>query len=326
MIKLNKKLLSEGVESVISSGDTTKTDETKVFYKSILSNVQDKEVELDKYYYEFRYDEIIQMLKDWEITTVQSIKTVNTILNAYLQFYIDEGKIDIKYSTFMKTDDLMGALYSEHEEMYFTNDREFEMFIKSFCQNSQDLVIFSMLFEGINGIRSQEMRQLRIEDINFETNKIKLKQDNKDGLEEVRYIRGSSLLIESLHEAIEGTLYYKNNGQASIDNKTEYFEIESNGYILRNSGRATCSEVGQHIIQQRVKKLSNLYGKSKLSPRNIMISGMMLKLKKIESINGEVTNDDIKKIHTQYNFNPDTWFSTKKTWLSVEGSFTVTNS
>lgn len=312
----------EAIESVLSSGN--KAEETKVFYREVLNSVQEKETELNKYYYQFNYNEILQMVKDWKITTIHSIKTINTILNNYLEYYVGKGKIKQRHALFIQLDSLQDCLIEDVESMYFTSEQEYKMFVNNFCYNSQDSVIFSLLLEGIRGLEHQEIRNLKEEDVDFLNNTLTLRQHDKDGYQHTRTIKGSSILMENIHDAIYDDTYFKGNGLASIDVAVETLHIARNGFVVRNVGRLDYEPIGLHIIVQRVKRLSKAYNKSKLNPKNIFQSGMILKLKRIEFENGELTNDDFKNIHKMYNLSSNTWYSTKKLYLSVKDKFSVT--
>lgn len=325
MTNLNKKTIDASVQQraidKVSNGELQ--ENSKVFYNKILKMVQKRENEIGKYYYQFNYNEVMQMLKEWEITTVGSIKTVNTILNKYMDFYIDEGRIAERYTTRLRTDDLVNCIYDNNENLYFTSQEEYEMFVQSFCYNAQDCVAIALLFEGVKGLGNQELINLREEDCDFKTNTLTLRQDNRDGLEEVRTLQVSEATMSVVYDAIHDDIYFKGNGVTDGSNKTEQFPINRNGYVIRTAGGEDYNPIGIHVIQQRVKRITKLYGKEKLSPRNVFISGMMLMLKKTEAKKGELTNEDFKFVHKHHNLGSGSWHSTKRTFMDIGNSFTV---
>lgn len=319
MLNIDKSLQLKAINNIVSSEN--KTDETKLFYTDMLIKIQNEEERLNKNFYQFRYDEIVSMLQSWNVTTVRSIKTINTILNYYLEFYIKQGMITGEEATFLSVSDLASCcVIDDDESMYFTSYREYIHFVQSFCYNSQDAVIYVLLFEGVRGIDHQEIKNLKEIDCDFKTNTLKLTQ-SKDGLEESRYLKVNEFTMQVIHDAIHDDMYYKNNGDVADGNKTEYFYIERNGYVVRSTMRYSDEAVGTHTIQQRVRKLSRLYGKQRLNPKNVFYSGMILKLKDIENQNGIVTNEDFKNINKHYNISTKTWDSTKRLYDSVKDSF-----
>ncbi|PAB60874.1 hypothetical protein CCE28_00120 [Anaeromicrobium sediminis] len=313
---MNKESFKRAIEYI--EAQSIKSEKTKKLYRDILQKIFTKEEELRKPYVEFTYHEAIDMLKFWKIKTLRSLNIINTILNKYIEFYVNEGMANPKEVIFLSEEDLKLCIYSDYDNKYFTSVEEYEYFVENFCHNAQDAVVYTLRFEGVGGRQHEEIRNLREEDCNTETNELTLRSTDKDGNEQVRTIKISNVSMRVIQDAINETSYFKNNGLENPDNKTQKFTVSRNGYVVRYSGRESYEPVKFYLINDRVKKLSRAYGKELLNPKNVFYSGMVLRLKELEDNKGELTTQDYKAIHKRYGLSENTWFYSKQLYQNIK--------
>lgn len=202
---------------------------TTVLYEFF--KIAEVEEELDKDVYAFNDIEIADLLKTMRRSSVMSIRKTLSILNDYVKWCILNGKRgsfenNINYvDIFIKTESDLDK-YVSNRKLYnkILNKEEFN-YLLNIPVNPSDEAILLCLYEFIGGEELYELRSIEMNNIDRETNTIKL--ISKDG--NIRKSKISNRLINLLEEVNEEKIYLINNGEVNrLGNIVENKLAESN--------------------------------------------------------------------------------------------------
>jgi integrase len=166
--------------------------------------------------------------------------------------------------------------------------------------NHQDIAILHMIFNGIYGHSSSEIRNLKMSDINRDEKSIRLYDDKKGE----RYICNvDEKLIDILGKANDDTIYQSSNGQGERQKESE---LVQNEFIIRPARRGRVVEhnpASQITIINRIKMIAEEFDMEDLTPKSIQRSGMIYMAYKLlkENNRTELTKQDYEKIGDHFN-------------------------
>lgn len=293
-------------------------ENTRKYYESILAKVAEYEaVEYEKDVYNFTLKELKDLLAAMGSRSSSSLSSIKSVITKYIQWAIDEGltKSNIDLTDLINKQDIdenvnMVAIKNQ----YLIDETELD-FIGSFCVNAQDAVIFRLLYEGVKGTKYEEIVNLRVEDCDFENNKLTLTRDNGD----TRIIEVSEKTMDSIKEAIEQKEYYLENGNRILkDGSFDTRTIEFSHYVVKpavKTGRRNKNTDKEKIaaigINNRVSKITEMLDKPFLNPSTIFYSGMLHKLRDIKE-QKDLTKEDYINMCLKYGMKESRWFDLKE--------------
>jgi len=251
-------------------------DERAKFYASVLAKAYKYERALNKDMAEFNVDEIKDWLMSLDATSLASLTTAVSVARQYARFAIEErfvNKLINDYDLFDRS--LLNQYVSKVaiEEKYLTKE-EFEKLV-NLAYNASDAVILQLLWEGVKGENTEEIRNLRPEDVDRINNILTLRRD--DG--STRKVQVSDRLIELIDKAYNEEKYYNNNGM-STQVKCNYAYLANTGYVVRPAGKNKKGRVTDQVVQRRVRLLARAFENPFLTITNIWMSGMIEYAKK----------------------------------------------
>jgi site-specific recombinase XerD len=248
--------------------------ESKRFYNYVFKKTYETELQLNKDLYDFTNDQLTTCIKSFNNASIQSVYSVISILRQYIDFCIKQGIVTTNtnylngiggYNDIKKYLDVH-ACQNKYIDINTLRN------ITDLCLNSQDAVIFALLFEGVKGVRCEELVNLKKSDCNYQTNTLTLTQNNGDQ----RTLQVSDFTMQFIEDASNATKYIKNNGELdfSFVNAPAY-TIQQNEYVLRISSREAQGAINPCNIIGRVNRIKTFYGNQYLTVTNIWISGMI---------------------------------------------------
>jgi integrase len=269
----NPELKIEFIEDVYPDNESTKKTILNNFKKSAKS-----ERKFDKDLCIMNMDEINDVAEGLGYITENTIQSALSFFSRYVDWCIlnekrggYENNIN-DISIFMTTQNLSKFIsriknkhrYLTKEEMYRAVDRAY---------NFVDKAILLGLYEGIAGKQLYELRSLKIEDINFDTNKVEL----IDVEENKRIITISDKLKYIFRYANSQSEYFIANGASRYAKKEE---MAKSPYIIKSLNRKVNNNnemVDRMSISLKIIRLKKYlgFGYDYITPQTIQDSGQI---------------------------------------------------
>lgn len=236
---------------------------TKVRAAALLGKSYEFEMNLNKDLYEFSLTEIEEIFRHSES---ENARNDYYAIKDYLEYSIEKGVISenpLKNTNPKHFDDL---LYENR--LRITKD-ELDGYISK-CYNAQDQLLLMLLFEGVDGVDNTEIRNLKRDDINWDTNTLHLRCD-KNG---PRDIEVTDECMKLLDDAIKEKTYYFNNGEMSEKKGRLYENFSETDFVIRST-RKKNRRVDRAIITTRFLDFKKRFDQPKLNPTVIYQSGLI---------------------------------------------------
>lgn len=299
------------------------SDKTRGSYNRIFLITSNYENALGRDINSFDLKEIESVLRSFKSKTRNTIESYGRIISAYLNWCVKNGIIPENVMEDMKPDDFEKFVYNDSE---YINEKQLRRF-EDFCNNYQDAVLLRLLFIGVGGKKLSEIRNLKVEDVNFESKKLRLTntlKEDENGLPlkyTERIIDVDDRTLALIDGAINQDVYLKKNGeiaQTENNNISPYTDLVSSDYVVRASITKTDSynePVDKFVIYRRLSMLGEVFGVEKFNAKFIQQSGMLyLASNLIEE--KDVSLDDLKIIADTFNI---------KSYHNLKGLITIQN-
>lgn len=281
--------------------------DTRKTYRRIFEKSYHLENKLKKDLCNFDKDEIEDVLYDLNPLTKTSSETNGRIITSYITWCIERKYADTTVNILKSVDSSWFEKFVDKNKKLYFSEEEIRA-IENKCENLQDAVIIRMLFCGINGKESIEIRMLNRNDVNGNT----LTLRNKDW-EEIRKVEVDDRTIKMIQGAFIETKYVKRNGMMKENiHVRDFNDLVDNNFIVRNSmlGKIVKSEVDPvvpSVIYRRVSVIGEVLDIPFFTTKNIFRSGVIhmgykiLKEKHEKGIVTILTTEDYIKIAEQFN-------------------------
>jgi integrase len=199
---------------------------------------------------------------------------------------------------------------SKSTDLYLTEEKI--QMIEDLCVNSQDAVIIRLIFEGVFGSACSELLNLKVNDVNFESNILHL--TDEDGAKRVLLV--SERCISLIQRAIEQKRYIKRTGNRN----SKYTDLIITERVIRMS-KTRSNESGlpdKFLIYRRITNLSKLFDIPNLSPKMIQQSGMLYELKRLHDKFGALEEKHYDLIKNRFNIKKSTFNTMKSVFLNMD--------
>jgi hypothetical protein len=173
--------------------------------------------------------------------------------------------------------------------------------MESVLVNYQDIALLRLLFNGVYGYESSEIRNLKITDISDDRT-LRLYDDRKGE----RHITVDESTIVVLRKAYEQSSYKNKNGD--VEGRNAESLLPENEYIIKPTLRGKMNEsdrVTQPTIMKRMRNIAQLFDMPDLNPKSVNRSGMIYLAYKIlkEENKNEVDRQILNIIGDRFNLN-----------------------
>lgn len=288
-----------------------KYDETtRIYYARTLKKAKTLEEEFNKDIAYFSKEELYRFLWELNASTKRILMVYITIINQYIEYILNENKSCKNNLRLFSTKELDNILHHTSIEKYITEEQLND--IVDNCINPQDACVFQLLYEGIMGNEVSEIRNLKIDDVDFKNKELKLTQTDNFGENTNRKLKISSKLLNLIKEAYEQTEFIKSNGEETEERGKIIILSSPSNYIIRSKKGNENQCIIKTTIIKRFVIIKQLLGYPHLTMNSIYKSGMIKKIKGIKEVTGELTNDDWKQLTKNYGYdNECQWFPLK---------------
>lgn len=277
--------------------DTYENEGSKNTIKYLFYNSYENEVPLDKDLYDFDLSEIRLVIFSSNPKSISVARQKSVFISQYISWAIENN---LRKTTINPLQDIRGEWFEQFIDpdikQYISLNDLHEM--ESHLINYQDIAVLRLLFEGVYGQASSEIRNLKFEDINQNSGEIRLYDDKKGE----RKITVSQSTLDILNKAYDQKIYQNNNGETVRQKETELLDNE---YVIRPTkrGRVIEGRVSQTVVMKRIKMISELFDMEDMTPKSITRSGMIYMAYKLlkESGKKELTKDIFEAVGDRFN-------------------------
>lgn len=296
-------------------------EKTQLTYSYVFVRSKDTEDMLERDLYTFSTDEIISVIKDANHTTINSIRHTWNIISLYMDWSAKYRDNSINQAKNISMDELRGCL-DKSKKLYITEEELTDLENKA--ANAQDIVALRLIFEGVGGTGLSEICNLHYNDVNWNNNILKLK-DDKHGERELEV---SDRCISIIKSAYNQHVYLKGNGESTARNPEA--PLQESDYILKNietSLTKNFNGIDRHTIYRRIATLSDpkVFDLPFLTPKNVEKSGMIKLAYDLYKESEKLDNEELSavaerfnvkkvKIAGEYKYN----FQTLKEYVNIE--------
>jgi hypothetical protein len=275
-------------------------ESTQLLYENIFKSSTDQESLLQRDLYDFTIEEVAELIYGLNKSTVNSVYAIVSIVRTYINWAI---KLTISKSNINPIEKVDQSFYfsliDRTKKLYIT-DEELEFIENEVIVNAQDKVLYRLMFEGVNGKRLSELRNLRHEDI--KGNMLSLRDD--EGRE--RELKVSDRCAAIIEEAQQQKTYEASNGMSE---RIKEFAVADSMYIAKKilAGRANITSLNEPIgvqsIYTRIDMIKEALDTPYLTANNIRKSGMIAKVKDIIITEGrELTTEEYTQIAKDFGY------------------------
>lgn len=280
---------------------------TRATYYRILNRAKPLEEQFEKDLYNFNIHEIESLMNYLNPKTFNSSFSSISVIQSYIRWAIEQ---DLRIDNLNPLDAIFGDEFvrkfiDTNNKMIFSEE-EIRNIVGGLV-NYQDSVIIQCLFEGIMGKKYSEILNLKISDVNFVKNEIKLINDisETEVSERIIQLDEGSNLPKMLELATNELIYYKNNGSVDPKAKSDRNSLVDNGFVLKvvlmNTKIEANKPADQHLILRRLKKVAEWFNEPHLNAINIRNSGMLKMARDLYWSEGELGSNQIERICEKFN-------------------------
>jgi site-specific recombinase XerD len=276
-------------------------DKTAETYKRIFFRSGSLEEKLNKDMGEFNSSEVEKVMTELNPLTVSASRSNFSAIKSYITWAIENGhrSNNINPLTLVPKDwfkqfvDKNVMIYiSKHELDQLTDENHG-------CKNSQDGVLFQLLFEGVD---IHSICHLMKKDVDYDNNTLTLRDKEGNVIRENYEVSRDCIAL--LRKAAEEKEYYKRNMEAEIlPNQSPITLLVDNDYVIRVGATRNSDPMGAvspHVIYRRLSTISELFENPYLTSKNIYRSGQIFMGYELYKRDGVLDKDQYIEIAEHY--------------------------
>jgi len=271
----------------------------------ILRTIDEYEQLVNKPVYNLTISEFDELFSKFGNTSKSSGDKNKSILVTYINFCISKNFVLHKENR-ARLIDITKHVSKQALLNKFTSREKLKEYQK-ILYNEQDQLLLELLFIGVRGktIENETLEEiinLSIDDVDFDNNIIKLKQNNGD----IRTIKVESSTVELIKNTYEQEIYIENNGEItnnpriSEPRKSIINHVEN--FVFRIPGKKKFEKFHSSLFNSRITRIKGWVENSYLTVTTIYESGMIQMVMDIYHKKGEVTKEDYINICDRFNY------------------------
>mgnify|MGYP003369141685 CR=1 FL=1 len=207
-------------------------------YLTLFKRSKDLEAYYKKDLYDFNEEEMKSYLKILRAKTYNSITSKYSLIKSYIEIAKadNKGLVALPFGMLLRASDLESVIFQYAQENRYCTRNELEQGVKKLA-NPIDQVIFLLLYEGIMGKQYEDLRLLKVTDVDIKNRIVIRPSDGKE-------IKISKFTAKCLENAIHQTHYYRASNtdvKTPLDLTSPYviktkLTSTSNGECLKYTG------------------------------------------------------------------------------------------
>lgn len=284
------------------------SESTRHFYRYILSKPRTTEEKLKKDVCNFDSAQLDSLMGKYSNRSISAVASVISVLRLYIDFCIEQGYVEsrINWLCNIEVKDMDKYIDKLASEKQYISKEELLDIIAN-CINAQDALCFALPFSGI---KPEEMVNLKVSDVDFETNELILRKNNGD----TRVVKVEDYVMKLIKDGINQTEYYTSNGLSKSTSFSDSNRILLTDYVMRASFRKSNMQDKLKIINitARISRMKKFTGNNFINPTNLWVSGIIDLAKKIKAEKGELTKSDYIEINKRFGYDEIYWNKIKQ--------------
>jgi integrase len=277
------------------------------------------EAEYEKDLYSFNREELRRLGYEYRPKSTYSSRVYIAWLQKYIDWAIEEG-----YHNGINPLELVSTEWKEQfvvkVKKYWTKFEIDSIFTK--LENYQDIVIASLLFNGVRGKGNSEILNLKKQDIDADNNRLHVVDE--DGGERWVYVDDSC--IQYCLKAYNETEYEKKNGDPDPEIRSRMGQLVENEYIVRSVKTRTThfDKAEKNIVHRRLSAIAKLIDEPNFTPINLYHSGMLYLASELYKTTGKLEKEEYDLIFSKeryYEPSEQTRYQIKTEFLNEEVLF-----
>lgn len=292
----NKDIKERYLNEQYSDNQDSQTTVRYLFQKAEL--IEDV---LQKDLYNFNMLEIGKIIQNANPHSSYVAKSYTRFLSKYISWAIKTGLRDNNIHPLRGTDTSWSTQFVNKSKKIHYSEEEFYEDIVEKLPNAQDQAYISLIFDGILGKESSEIRFLECENVKSISNEITV-MEIFDGEFSTRTLKVSDKTMKYLIAAQEQEIYY--NYQIETGEFIEK-ELLPSKYVFKNvkSPRATVElPVSQHVLYSRMSNIKTYLDLEYLTPHSIRQSGMLFMSVEMYIRDKKLGYDQLAEVGERYKF------------------------
>lgn len=246
----------------IYDNEGTKTTMRHVFMKSY-----PEEYRLNKDLATFTLDDIREVVKEANPHNLQTAKSFVRFCKQYISWGVEEGLRKSNILSFDAiTDEWYEGLIDKSKKIHYSY-RQFVDLLEGII-NGQDQCFLALIFSGLMGKSFHELREIKVSDINFDTNQVYVKERDT-------YVTiANPELMKYVEKAINQNTYFTFNPETQEHNERQLADSE---FLFRNimSPRTQGGMVNPSVFYTRINNIRTEFSLDYLTPMAIKQSGII---------------------------------------------------
>lgn len=272
----------------IYDNEGTKSTLRHVFMKSY-----PEEYRLNKDLASFSLDDIREVVKEANPHNLQTAKSFIRFVKQYISWGVEEGLRKSNILSFDAiTDEWYEGLIDKSKKIHYSYT-EFVSLLESML-NGQDQCFLALIYSGLMGKSFSELRQIKVSDINFDSNQIYVKERDE-------YVTiANPELMKYVDKAINQDNYFTFNPETGEHNERPL--AESGEYLFRNvlSPRTQAGMVNPSVFYTRLNNIKTEFGLDYLTPQAIKQSGILYHCYLMYKEFGKLEYEEFDKLQENY--------------------------
>jgi len=289
---------------------------TRKFYRYVLKRADFYEKQLGISMFDFNMEQRDDMLTvQFKNKSQWAFQTVRSPLKNYVDYCMFKSFTDRNENIFEL---ILPSSYDKYvnpqavENSYIPKARVREL--EDLLVNEQDKLFLELLSWGTRGRTEkgntlEEFINLKVEDVDFQKNTIKLSKNN---ITEKRVLYVDDFTTDLVKRTIEKGFYLFNNGlkgkknSKGIYEKTDKgFQINETEYVFRIPGKNKYGQIDHQLIANRIQRIQKWTNTKYLNISSLYFSSMIDKAKEIKAKKGKLTRQDYVDINEEFSYGAD---------------------
>lgn len=288
------KLYNEEIkERFLSTYDNESTQTT---IRNVFAKTELVESVLEKDLYSMNLTELGKSIENTNPYNLNVAKSTGRFISQYLTWCTENGYRESNINPLKGVDDEFYDKYvDKSKKIHFSFDEFLTLLEDKSLHNAQDKSFLFLMFEGLMGEQFSELRELTINDINWDENKIFIKSRNQ-------YIEVSKECIKYLEKTINEKTYYNYNSKTKDFNERE---LLPSPYVFKTTKSPRSTEgqmVGMSMLYTRLHALKEILDLQYLTPNAIKQSGMIKMTVDIYNEEGVIGYEQLAKVGEKYDY------------------------
>jgi len=302
---------------------------TRKFYSYVLKRADLYEKQIGVSVFDFNMEERDDLLTvQFKNKSQWAFQTVRSPLKNYVDYCMFKNFTTRNENIFEL---ILPSSYNKYvnpqavENSYIPKPRVREL--EELLINEQDKLFIELLSWGARGRTEkgntlEELINLKVSDVDFERNTIKLSKNN---ITKKRVLYVDDFTTDLVKKTINKRFYVFNNGLKSKKNdegiyeKTEKgFQINETDYVFRVPGKNKYGQIDHQLIANRIQRIQKWTNTPYLNISSLYFSSMIDEAKKRKAKKGELTRQDYVDINEAFSYgeNGDIYLNKVKEMMS----------